>query len=59
MNNTVMFDNTKVSGIEVVIWLANLSDISWKPATAMGVNPTGVIFHNEEDATAFKLRFGL
>lgn len=59
MNYTVMFDSTKVPGIEIVIWLANLSETSWKPATALGVNPTGVVFDNDEDATAFKLTFGL
>lgn len=59
MNHTVMFDSTKVSGIEIVIWLANLSETSWKPAIELGVNPTGVIFYDLEDATAFKLRFGI
>ena len=59
MNYTVMFDSTKVPGIEIVIWLANLSETSWKPATALGVNPTGVVFCSDEDATAFKLTFGL
>ena len=59
MNYTVMFDSTKVPGIEIVIWLANLSETSWKPATELGVNPTGVVFDNDEDATAFKLTFGL
>lgn len=59
MNCIVEFDVGKIeSESDMIAWLEQIGVDTWEPYT-VGYRLCGVIFSTEQDALAFKIRFGL
>lgn len=56
----VEFKTSQVPGFDIVVWLMdNVPPAQWKNLTPACTEDTGVIFYRDEDALAFKMKFGL
>lgn len=42
----------------MIIWLSRLGDDNWYPVKVSNDRITGIGFYSEDDAIAFKLKFG-